>query len=93
MDAARPEGHHPWMIVTPLPWRGGVQVDRRDTDRAVRVSAHPEPQIVSLSMWRGDVCIATHQMTPSDASQLIAMLANAITATVEPAAPLAADAS
>jgi plasmid replication initiation protein len=67
------------MSVSPLPTRGGVQRDRRNGDRAIRVAAHPEHGVVTLSVWRGDVCVATHQMAAADASGLIAMLANALT--------------
>jgi plasmid replication initiation protein len=59
--------------------RGAVQWDRRDGDRTIRVAAHPEHGVVSLSVWRGDVCVATHQMAAAGASGLIAMLANALT--------------
>lgn len=65
------------MSVTPLPYRGGVQFDRRDGDRVVRIAPHPELGFVTLSIWRGDLCIATHQMTTSAAIELTAMLANA----------------
>jgi plasmid replication initiation protein len=67
------------MSVSPLPTRGGLLADRRNRDRAIRVAAHPEHGVVTLSMWRADVCVATHQLAPADASGLIAMLANALT--------------
>jgi hypothetical protein len=97
MDSTVAWGHHPLMIVTPLPWRGGVQVDRRDGDRALRVAAHPDSTqpdqgIISLSMWRGDVCIATHQLAASDAADLISLLANAVAVIVDPPGQLAAGA-
>jgi hypothetical protein len=81
------------MSVSPLPTRGGVQWDRRNRDRAIRVAAHPEHGMVTLSMWRGDVCVATHQMAAADASQLIAMLANAVTVLAESPKPGEATAS
>jgi plasmid replication initiation protein len=67
------------MSVSPLPTRGGVLSDRRNGDRAIRVATHPDHGLVTLSMWRADVCVATHQMAAADASGLIAMLANALT--------------
>jgi hypothetical protein len=73
------------MSVTPLPRRGGVQSDRRDANRAIRVAAHPEQGLVTLSLWRGDSCVASHQMAASDAASLIALLADALTALSEPA--------
>jgi hypothetical protein len=66
------------MTVSPLPLRGGVQGDRRDQGRAVRVSAHPESGTVLLSMWRDDHCVATHQMAPDDVPELIGLLARAL---------------
>jgi plasmid replication initiation protein len=81
------------MSVSPLPTRGGVQWDRRNRDRAIRVAAHPEHGMVTLSMWRGDVCVATHQMAAADTSDLIALLANAMTVLAETAKPDEATAS
>lgn len=66
------------MIVTPLPWRGGVLADRRNDGRALRVAAHPADGLVSLSLWSGDACIATHQLAPADVSALISLLADAL---------------
>jgi hypothetical protein len=66
------------MIVTPLPWRGGVQADLRNDGRALRVAPHPQQELVSLSMWRGDACIATHQMSATDVSELMGVLAHAL---------------
>ena len=71
------------MTVSPLPTRGAVQWDRRNGERTIRIAAHPEHGMVTLSMWRGDVCVATHQMAATDTSDLIAMLANAMTALAE----------
>jgi hypothetical protein len=71
------------MSVTPLPHRGGVQYDRRDGDRVIRVAPHPELGFVTLSIWRGDVCVATHQMATQGATTLIALLADAIGVMVE----------
>jgi hypothetical protein len=67
------------MSVSPLPTRGGVLWDVRNGDRAIRVAAHPQHGVVALSVWRADVCVATHQMAAADASRLIAILANALT--------------
>jgi hypothetical protein len=75
------------MSVTPLPYRGGVQFDRRDGDRIVRVAPHPELGFVTLSIWRGDTCVATHQMEVEGATALIALLANAVGVMVEHSGP------
>jgi hypothetical protein len=66
------------MGVSPLPRSGGVQFDRRDAGRALRVSAHPESDSVVVSIWRGDRCVATHQMATADVPEFIQMLASAM---------------
>ncbi|MDT7537125.1 MAG: hypothetical protein QOI82_710 [Actinomycetota bacterium] len=66
------------MNVSPLPRRGGVSFDRRDDGRALRVSAHPETGSVTISIWREDRCVATHQLLAADVPQVIEMLANAL---------------
>ena len=68
------------MNVSPLPRRGGVSFDRRDDGRALRVSAHPETGSVTISIWRDDRCVATHQIVATEMPQLIEMLANALVA-------------
>jgi hypothetical protein len=85
-------GHDLRMSVTPLPYRGGVQFDRRDGDRVVRVAPHPEQGFMTLSIWRGDVCVATHQMTTQGAAELIALLANAAIVVGEGTSPVNASA-
>jgi hypothetical protein len=72
------------VIVTPLPWRGGVQPDLRNEGRALRVSAHPHHGLVSLSLWRDDACLATLQMSAADVSSLIAVLADTMGVLVGP---------
>jgi hypothetical protein len=67
-------------MVTPLPRRGGVHVDRRDQGRALRVSAHDELGVVTLSIWRGNACAATHQLAVEDVPALIESLARALVA-------------
>jgi len=66
------------MNVSPLPRRGGVSFDRRDEGRALRVAAHPETGSVTISIWRDDVCVATHQLLAADVPQLIELLAGAL---------------
>lgn len=72
------------MIVTPLPWRGGVQEDIRDDGRALRVAPHPYQGLVSLSLWQGDACVATHQMSATDVTDLISLLADALAVLMHP---------
>ena len=66
------------MAVSPLPRTGGVQFDHRDAGRALRVSAHPESDLVVLSIWRGDRCVATHELATADVPELIRLLASSI---------------
>ena len=66
------------MSVSPLPRSGGVQFDQRDHGRALRVSAHPEADLVVISLWRGDRCVATHEMATADVPDLIRLLAEAM---------------
>jgi len=66
------------MTVSPLPARGGVVADRRDNGRALRVSAHLELGFVTLSIWRVDHCVATHQVPTSDVPSLIELLARTL---------------
>jgi hypothetical protein len=68
----------PLMPVAPLPRRGGVHADRRDQGRALRVSAHDELGLVTLSIWRGNACVATHQLATEDVPALIESLARAL---------------
>ena len=75
------------MTVSPLPRQGGVHFDRRDDGRALRVAAHPETGTVTLSIWRGDTCVATHQLVASEVPELIELLARSL---VEPTARPAA---
>jgi hypothetical protein len=66
------------MGVSPLPRRGGVHFDLRDAGRALRVSAHPETGSVTISIWRGDHCVATHQVAAADVPDLIKLLATSL---------------
>jgi hypothetical protein len=84
LDAASYWVHDSRMKVTPLPWRGGVQSDIRDEGRALRIAPHPRQDLVSLSLWRADACIATHQMSPAEVSQLINLLSSALSVLLEP---------
>jgi hypothetical protein len=66
--------------VSAFPARGGVLFDTRDEGRALRVSWHPGDQLVVLSMWRADRCVATCHLAPSDAAALVAQLASGLAA-------------
>jgi hypothetical protein len=40
--------------------------DARGAGRALRVTWHPETQLLVLSVWRDEVCIATHRLEASE---------------------------
>jgi len=84
LDATPSGAHHQRMTVSPLPQRGGIQRDLRDAERVLRVSAHPDSGVVTVSMWRGDDCVATHRMAPADVPALIGLLADALAACADP---------
>lgn len=44
----------------------------------MRVSAHVDQGFVTLSIWRDDVCVATHQLGAEDVPALIEMLARTL---------------
>ena len=80
------------MAVVPLPprgaWppRGEWLPDARDGDRALRVSWHAELGCVVLSTWRGDSCVGTVRLAPSDAARLVGVLAEGLAASATPTA-------
>jgi hypothetical protein len=66
------------MTVSPLPGQGGVHVDPRGNGRALRVSAHPELGLVTISVWRDDRCVATHHVPTAEVPGLVALLTEAL---------------
>jgi hypothetical protein len=66
------------MSVSPLPTHGGVHVDPRGDGRALRISAHPELGLVTLSVWRDDRCVATHHVPTADVPGLMKLLTEAL---------------
>jgi hypothetical protein len=66
------------MSVLPFPSRAHWAWDARGHDRAVRVSPHPQENVVNLSVWREDVCVGTVRLRPADVAVLIAGLADGL---------------
>ena len=66
--------------VTPLPIRGEVVLDARGGARALRVSWHPEHDVVVLSVWRGDTCAATMQVETAEVPHLVDQLVRGLAA-------------
>ena len=57
--------------VVRLPSRGRWAWDARGDSRAVRVSPHPEENVVNLSVWREDICVGTVRLRPAEAAALV----------------------
>lgn len=49
-----------------LPTSGGVFIDDRGMARALRVTWHPEVQLMVLSLWQGEHCTATFRLPAAD---------------------------
>ena len=58
----------------PLPAVGSVFFDARGDDRALRVSWHPEADLVVLSVWRDNVCAASFRLAVEEVPELIELL-------------------
>jgi hypothetical protein len=50
----------------------------RGSTRAVRVSPHPQTNLVALSLWRDDRCVGSLRLGPAEVSSLIAKLSGAL---------------
>jgi hypothetical protein len=59
-----------------LPTRREVFIDQRDA--VLRVSWHPEQDLLVLSVWHDDRCVGTFRMPVQDAPRLSALLAAAL---------------
>jgi hypothetical protein len=58
----------------PLPAVGSIFFDARGDDRALRVSWHPEADLVVISLWRENVCAATFRLEVGEVPALIELL-------------------
>jgi hypothetical protein len=61
-----------------MPRKGGWHVDPKRPGHYLRVSGHPEAGIVVVSVWRGERCIATHEIPTSDVPDVIGLMAKAL---------------
>jgi len=64
--------------VVRLPVRGRWAWDSRGSNRAVRVAAHAEENVVNLSVWRDDICVGTVRLRPDEVTALVAGLAEGL---------------
>jgi hypothetical protein len=58
----------------PLPAVGSIFLDARGDERALRVSWHPEADLVVLSLWRDNVCAASFRLSVDEVPGLIELL-------------------
>jgi hypothetical protein len=76
------------MSVLPFPSRAHWAWDARGHDRAVRVTPHPQENVVNLSVWRDDLCVGTVRLQPDDVAVLVAGLTDGLSELVKrPAEP------
>jgi hypothetical protein len=66
------------MSVLPFPSRAHWAWDARGHDRAVRVSPHPQENVINLSVWREDLCVGTVRLRPPEVAVLIAGLTDGL---------------
>ena len=57
--------------VVALPVSGEILADARGGDRWMRVTWHDEADLVVLSLWRADSCVATFRLTPEQVPVLV----------------------
>ncbi len=62
------------MRPSPLPSAGEVFLDARGDGRSMRVSWHPEADVVVLSLWRGETCAGSFRLTVDEVPELIDVL-------------------
>ena len=72
--------------VRPIPQLGGVLQDTRGHGRTLRVSWHPEDDLVVLSLWDGPRCSGTVRLATADVPTLVEALQ--IGLSPEPLGPL-----
>jgi hypothetical protein len=58
----------------PLPAVGSIFLDARGDERALRVSWHPEADLVVISLWRDNVCAASFRLAVDEVPDLIELL-------------------
>lgn len=59
------------MNVLPLPTVGCWAGDLRGDGRAVRVSAHPDARLVTLTWWKDERCMASAHLRPDEVAGLV----------------------
>jgi hypothetical protein len=62
----------------PGPGRTGVVPDTRGAGRALRATWHHEAGCVVLSVWRGNVCVASARVDSEDVPGLVDVLVSGL---------------
>jgi hypothetical protein len=73
------------MNVVPLPPTGRWAEDQRGAGRAVRVSAHAEARLLTVSLWKNEVCVGSVQLLPIGVAGLITGLTESLVQLTGPA--------
>jgi hypothetical protein len=63
---------------TPLPRTGEVFFDARGDQRALRLSWHPDADVMVLSLWSQGTCTATFRLAAPDVESFIEALARGL---------------
>lgn len=79
VDAEDAAEHHDAVAeVVPFPPLGDVFIGQDAAGKVLRVTWHPEIDRLVLSIWRNGCCASTVRLSVSDASRLIAALAEGL---------------
>ncbi len=73
IGAARSD-NEPMLRPSPIPSTGEVFLDERSDGRNLRVTWHPENDLVVLSLWRDGVCSGTFRLAIDQVPDLIDVL-------------------
>ncbi|WP_409330549.1 hypothetical protein [Trujillonella humicola] len=74
------------MSVVPFPADRWTWESARGLSRAVRVSAHAEAGLLTVSFWRDDRCAGSVRLTPVEAASLVGRLTAALAGLAQPPA-------
>jgi hypothetical protein len=70
-------------LPSPLPSTGEVFLDARGDGRSLRVSWHPEADMVVLSLWREETCAGTFRLRIDEVPDLIEVLRGGLRSSYE----------
>jgi hypothetical protein len=70
-------------LPSPLPSTGEVFLDARGDGRSLRVSWHPEADLMVLSLWREQTCAGTFRLRVDEVPALVEVLRGALRTSYE----------